>query len=148
MTNSENGLSIGRAILAETLGGEQPAFEWLKYDNYDAPGLSFQRVALQKGAAAALEEFSKELASGAISEGTLNQAGYGLMGTKKIGDAILLFRKNVELHPGSWNTYDSLAEAYMNNGDKELAIRNYQKSVELNPANENGVAALKKLAAQ
>jgi CubicO group peptidase (beta-lactamase class C family) len=147
MTNSENGLSIGRQILAETLGGEQPAFEWLKYDNYDAPGLSFQRVALQKGAAAALEEFSKELASGAIPEGTVNQAGYGLMGAKKIGDAILLFRKNVELHPGSWNAYDSLAEAYMNNGDKELAIKNYQRSVELNPANENGVAALKKLAA-
>jgi CubicO group peptidase (beta-lactamase class C family) len=148
MTNSENGLSIGRALLAETLGGEQPAFEWLKYDNYDAPGLSFQRVALQQGAAAALDEFSKELASGAIQEGTVNQAGYGLMGTKKIGDAILLFRKNAELHPGSWNAYDSLAEAYMNHGDKELAVKNYQKSVELNPANENGVAALKKLAGQ
>jgi CubicO group peptidase (beta-lactamase class C family) len=148
MTNSENGLSIARQILSEALGGEQPALGWLKYDNYDAPGLTFTRVAFAKGAAAALDEFSRELASGAIVEGTMNQAGYTLMGSKKMDDAILMFRKNVELHPGSWNVYDSLGEAYMKNGDKELAVKNYQKSVELNPSNENGVAALKKMQAQ
>jgi CubicO group peptidase (beta-lactamase class C family) len=148
MTNSENGLSIGRQILAETLGGEQPAFDWLKYDNYDSPGLSFTRFALQKGAAEALEQFSKELASGAVSEATVNNSGYSLMGRKKVDDAILLFRKNVELHPDSWNAYDSLGEAYMNHGDKELAVKNYRKSVELNPSNENGLTALKKLAAE
>lgn len=148
MTNSENGLSIARQILAETLGGDQPAFDWLKYDNYDAPGLSFTRVAFAKGATAALDGFSRELASGAISEGAVNQAGYILMGKNKIGDAILMFGKNVELHPASWNAYDSLGEAYMKNGDKALAVKNYQKSVELNPSNENGMAALKKLSAQ
>jgi CubicO group peptidase (beta-lactamase class C family) len=148
MTNSENGLSIGRQILAETLGGDQPAFDWLKYDDYDSPGMSFTRLALQKGAAAALEQFSKELAAGTIAEGTVNQAGYTLMGSKKLEDAILLLRKNVELHPDSSNTYDSLGEAYMKNGDKDLAVKNYRKSVELNPSNENGVAALKKLGAE
>jgi CubicO group peptidase (beta-lactamase class C family) len=30
LTNSENGLSIGREIMAETLGGMQPAFDWLR----------------------------------------------------------------------------------------------------------------------
>ena len=59
MTNSENGLSIARQILAETLGGEQPAFDWLKYDNYDSPGPSFTRVALENGAAAALRILPK-----------------------------------------------------------------------------------------
>ena len=48
----------------------------------------------------------------------------------------------------SWNTYDSLGEAYMTNGDKELAIANYKKSLELNPANSNGAAMLKKLQAE
>ncbi len=146
MTNSENGLSIGHKILAETLGGEQPAFDWLKYDNHDAPALSFTRMAREKGAAAALEQFSKEVASGAISEGTLNQVGYSLMGNKQMADAILVFRKNVELHPDSWNAYDSLGEAYLKDGNKELATKNYQKSVELNPKNENGAEVLKKLA--
>ena len=148
MTNSENGLSIARQILAETLGGQQPALDWLKYDNYDAPGLSFSRLAFAKGAAAALDGFSQELASGAILEGTVNQTGYLLLGSSKTGDSILIFRKNVELHPASWNAYDSLGEAYLKNGDKELALKNYQKSVELNPTNENGVAVLKKLAAE
>jgi CubicO group peptidase (beta-lactamase class C family) len=148
MTDSENGLSIGRRILAETLGGDQPAFDWLKYDNYDAPGLLFTRTVLQKGAAAALAQFSTELANGAISEGTVNLAGYSLLGKNKTGDAILLFAENVALHPASWNTYDSLGEAYMKNGDKEQAIKNYRKSVELNPKNDNGVAALKKLGAE
>jgi CubicO group peptidase (beta-lactamase class C family) len=148
MTNSENGLSIARQILAKTLGGEQPAFDWLKYDNYDAPGLLFTRAAFAKGAAAAIEQFSRELANGTITEGTVNQTGYTLMGSKKIGDAILVFSKNVELHPDSWNAYDSLGEAYMTNGDKALAVKNYRKSVELKPTNENGVAALKKLEAE
>jgi cytochrome c-type biogenesis protein CcmH/NrfG len=34
--------------------------------------------------------------------------------------------------------YDSLGEAYMKKGEKELAIANYQKSLELNPDNANG----------
>ena len=148
MTNSENGLSIGREILAETMGGEQPPFDWLKYDNYDSPGLLFTRAAVQKGGAAALAEFSQEIASGAITESTVNNTGYALMGSKKFADAILMLQKNVDLHPDSWNAYDSLGEAYMKNGDKEQAIKNYKKSVELKPTNENGVVALKKLAAQ
>jgi CubicO group peptidase (beta-lactamase class C family) len=148
LTNSENGLSIARQILTETLGGEQPAFDWIKYDNYDSPGPSFTRVALQNGAATALQQFARDLTSGAISEGTVNQTGYVLLGNKKIADAILVFQENVALHPGSWNVYDSLGEAYVTNGDKELAVKNYRKSVELNPKNENGSEALRKLGAQ
>jgi Flp pilus assembly protein TadD len=78
----------------------------------------------------------------------LNQVGYSLMGNKQMADAILVLRKNVELHPDSWNAYDSLGEAYLKDGNKELATKNYQKSVELNPKNENGVEALKKLAVE
>jgi predicted negative regulator of RcsB-dependent stress response len=33
----------------------------------------------------------------------------------------------------------------MESGDKENAIKNYEKSVELNPNNDNGKAMLKKL---
>lgn len=33
LTNSENGLSIGPEILAQTLGAKQPAFDWLKGEN-------------------------------------------------------------------------------------------------------------------
>jgi CubicO group peptidase (beta-lactamase class C family) len=33
LTNSQNGLSIGPQILQQTLGGEQPAFDWLQSKN-------------------------------------------------------------------------------------------------------------------
>lgn len=81
----------------------------------------------------------------AVAEERLNTLGYVLLQQRKIAEAIGLFKANVALYPQSANTYDSLAEAYMINGNKELAIANYHKSLELNPQNSNAVAMLKKL---
>lgn len=83
-----------------------------------------------------------------INEARLNNLGYALMRQKKMPEAISIFKLNVEFYPEAWNTYDSLGEAYMNNGDKELAIANYKKSLTLNPQNSNGVEMLKKLEKQ
>jgi CubicO group peptidase (beta-lactamase class C family) len=80
-----------------------------------------------------------------INEARLNNLGYALMRQKKMAEAIAFFKLNVEFYPNTWNTYHSLGEAYMNNGDKELAIANYKKSLTLNPQNSNGVETLKKL---
>jgi cytochrome c-type biogenesis protein CcmH/NrfG len=52
---------------------------------------------------------------------------------------------NVGIHPSSWNVYDSLGEAYMNSGRNDLAIKNYTKSIELNPDNENGRRMLEEI---
>jgi CubicO group peptidase (beta-lactamase class C family) len=82
----------------------------------------------------------------AVAEENLNSLGYGLLQRKKVAEAVAVFKVNVELYPQSWNAYDSLGEAYMVNGEKEMAITNYKKSLELNPQNENGAKALKKLA--
>jgi CubicO group peptidase (beta-lactamase class C family) len=146
--NSENGLSIARQIVADAIGGDQPAFSWLQYDNYDSPSLLFIHAAHGQGATTALRQFSSAIANGTISESSLNAEGYDLMGRKQLPDAILIFQKNVELHPDSANAYDSLAEAYMNNNQNDLAIKNYQKSLELNPQNANAVTMLKKLQAK
>ena len=64
-----------------------------------------------------------------VEEGRINNLGYVLMRQNKLADAIAIFKLNVELYPKAWNTYDSLAEAYMTNGEKELAIANYKKSL-------------------
>jgi CubicO group peptidase (beta-lactamase class C family) len=80
-----------------------------------------------------------------VAEERLNMVGYTLLGQKKIAEAIAIFKVNVELYPQSSNVYDSLGEAYMVSGNKELAIVNYKKSLELNPKNEGAVTALKKL---
>ena len=80
------------------------------------------------------------------AENNINAAGYKLLGKNQIEDAIDVFKMNVKLYPESSNVYDSLGEAYMKNGDKELAVENYKKSLELDPKNENAKLMLKKLA--
>jgi DUF2911 family protein len=63
------------------------------------------------------------------TEADINTYGYLLMGQGKVDSAIAIFRKNVKEHPKSWNTYDSLAEAYANKGEKRLAVENYSKAL-------------------
>lgn len=70
-------------------------------------------------------------------EARINGLGYRLMGWQKLLEAIKVFRLNVELFPGSFNTYDSYAEALLNNGDTLASIENYEKSLQLNPENTN-----------
>ena len=80
-------------------------------------------------------------------ESTLNTLGYQQLNGKHTQEAIALFKLNVEMYPGGFNTYDSLAEAYMVNGDRELAIKNYRESLALNPNNTGAVSKLKELGA-
>jgi tetratricopeptide (TPR) repeat protein len=86
-----------------------------------------------------------EAANYNFEERELNRLGYQLMQRKKLKEAIRIFQLNVEAYPQSSNVYDSLGEAYMNDGDKPLAIANYQRSLELNPKNKGAVRMLRKL---
>ena len=43
------------------------------------------------------------------------------------------------------NAHDSLGEAYMVSGARDLAIRSYRRSLELNPGNDNGRRMLERL---
>ena len=81
----------------------------------------------------------------AAIEARINATGYSLLNAKKVDEAIELLALNVKLFPKAWNTYDSLGEAYALKGNKELAIKNYEKSMVLNPKNDNGKDALAKL---
>ena len=80
-----------------------------------------------------------------FSEDLLNDLGYALLENRKLKEAIEIFKLNVEVFPQSANVYDSLAESYMVNGDKELAIKNYEKTLELSPQNPLAVERLKEL---
>jgi tetratricopeptide (TPR) repeat protein len=65
------------------------------------------------------------------TEADINGYGYQLLGAGKTDEAIEIFRKNVKDHPQSWNTYDSLGEAYDRKGDKKLAAQNYRKALSM-----------------
>lgn len=80
-----------------------------------------------------------------FSENSVNGFGYLLLRNKQVKEAIEIFKLNVEAYPQSYNTWDSLGEAYMIAGDKELAISNYEQSLKINPNNLRGKEALDKL---
>ena len=82
----------------------------------------------------------------AVQEARLNALGYTLLREKRTTEAIAVFKVNVELYPQSANVYDSLGEAYLADGNKELATVNYKKALELDPKNQRAANALKKLA--
>lgn len=63
----------------------------------------------------------------------------------KFNEAIEIFEMNVADFPESFNVYGSLGETYMKSGKKELAIVNFQKSLILNPKNENAKNRLEEL---
>jgi CubicO group peptidase (beta-lactamase class C family) len=103
----------------------------------------------EKGIDAAVAEYrdlkAKQPAAYDFAEPELNSLGYQLMQSGKMKEAVEVFKLNVEAYPKGFNTYDSLAEAYMNMNERELAIKNYKKSLELNPQNTQAAEMLKKL---
>jgi putative CocE/NonD family hydrolase len=73
-----------------------------------------------------------------FSEGAMNMLGYEFISADQLSEAIVVFRLNVEAYPEAWNVYDSMAEAYMYNNEKEKAAKYYKKSTDINPDNQNG----------
>lgn len=80
-----------------------------------------------------------------FAEQELNSLGYHLLRSDRVDEAIEIFKLNIEAYPEAFNVYDSMGEAYMIAGNSELAIKNYKKSVELNPKNFGGIEKLKEL---
>lgn len=66
------------------------------------------------------------------------QSGFG-------ADALEIFKLNVYLYPTSANAFDSLGEIYEELGDTQLAIKNYEQSLKLDPQNKNADQHIKKL---
>lgn len=103
----------------------------------------------QKGIDSALKAFdqgkSGDATSYYIDEGKINQLGYQLLNGEKTAAAIEVFKLNVREFPKSSNVYDSLAEAYLKAGNRELAIQNYKRSIELDPTNRNAMDVVKRL---
>jgi CubicO group peptidase (beta-lactamase class C family) len=100
----------------------------------------------EEGIASGIEFFKSSLKDGKkFSEGAMNNLGYVYLSQKKYNEAIGIFKLNVETYSESFNVYDSMGEALLASGQKEEAIVNYKKSVELNPGNENGKTILNKL---
>jgi len=80
-----------------------------------------------------------------LPEDDVNDLGFILMRDDKKKEAVEIFKFNLSKFPNSANAYDSLAEGYEAAGEKELAVKNFKKAVELNPKNTYAADRVKEL---
>ena len=78
-------------------------------------------------------------------ESELNRLGYQYLNNGETESAIEIFKLLVSEFPNSSNPYDSLGEAYHTIGNINLAIKNYEKSLALDPKNINAEDLINKL---
>ena len=79
-------------------------------------------------------------------DGIINLLGYEWLNDMKNPDgAIKVFQYGVEIMPNHSNLHDSLGEAYFINKDWNNAIKNYAKSLSLNPENKNAIEMIPKI---
>lgn len=63
----------------------------------------------------------------------INEIGNSWIEKNNYGAAISVFKISVKISPDSWITYSTLADAYLINKQENLALINYEKSIEINP---------------
>jgi tetratricopeptide (TPR) repeat protein len=69
-----------------------------------------------------------------FSEVMINRLGYERLSLGDMKSSIEILKLNVTAFPNSPNTYDSLSDAYLFDGQKELALQNAKKALELIPS--------------
>jgi dienelactone hydrolase len=123
--------------------------DWFRATLKDPPSVSATRAAgsmsaesrllelldqpdeLSKAAAMYAEEHRRDPKSALFSEIVLNRIGYEHLVTGDNKGAIEIFKLNVTANPNSPNVYDSLGDAYLADGQKDLARENAKKTLEL-----------------
>ena len=74
-----------------------------------------------------------------------NNRGYELMSAGQLDAALEVFKLNTLISPDSANAWDSLAECYLNMKRYDSSRKYYEKSLELNPENDNARRMLERL---
>jgi CubicO group peptidase (beta-lactamase class C family) len=80
-----------------------------------------------------------------FSEYECNSLAYYLLRNNKMEEAIEFFTLNTQQFPNSGNVFDSMGEAYLKTGDKENALKNYKRALQLDPGNTNAAAIIASL---
>ncbi|MDQ3749663.1 MAG: tetratricopeptide repeat protein [Acidobacteriota bacterium] len=134
------------------MGGKQPVTAWINYESYNSPARNLLRAISSERIDAPLKRYLEERTQDGkrLNETQINRLGYALLSRKKTVEAIEIFKLNIKDYPKSGNTYDSLAETYLETGEKKLALEFYKKALEVDSDYPNAAAArevIKKLEA-
>jgi len=144
-------VGLGAGIFAVTMGAWLPSIK-RAYDQRKSIAETLSATIASSGIDDATKQYrdfkTAAPATYNFDEDELNTLGYQLIQLKKLAEAIRIFQLNVEAYPQSSNVYDSLGEAYMDDGKKSEAIANYRRSLAINPKNRNAVGMLQKLNSQ
>lgn len=92
-----------------------------------------------------IQEYLKNPSSYEVSERDFNRLGYQFLRLQKCENALQVFNSSSLIFPKSWNVFDSYGEALHQCGKKEEALKMYQKSVEINPENDNAKQMILKI---
>jgi len=153
-TNSENGLAIGPEILALAFDDDHWPLRWLSYGRYDDPArvarLDVTRSFLAEGPEAGMAKFEAVSSDypEMFDEGDVNGLGYLLLRRGAVDESIAVFERNTVDYPESSNVWDSLGEALREAGRLEESIENYEKSIALDPSNENAKRFVREMKAE
>jgi polyisoprenoid-binding protein YceI len=105
----------------------------------------------KQGLEAALRQYKEAKQTQAdaftFSPGQLNLVGYKLLQHGKAKEALGFFRLNAEEYPEKSFVYDSLADGELANGNKEQAIKDFKKSLEMDKDNTSAIESLRSLGA-
>ena len=74
-----------------------------------------------------------------------NLFGHDLVKQKRIPEAIRVFEQCIRVHPDYWYAYSNLGYCHMIQGDRERAIKNLEKALELNPGDKQAALRLEQL---
>jgi dienelactone hydrolase len=135
----ENGIPAHAAAMEAKLATNQPPNRTTLAVELSRRGFAHAREAY--------EAMRAQDAAFALKEKELNEWGYGLLRAGEPAQAIEIFKLATVLYPSSANTFDSLAEAYEQGGDKPNAILHYRRSLQLDPKNDNARQHLELLGA-
>ncbi len=112
------------------------SYDYLKVDDtYKTPSMHLNSGDYEKALAGYLEIKEQDSISSLIDEGDFNSLGYRLLRDKEYENAIEVLKMNTILFPESANVYDSLADAYLAQGDSLQAFNNFKKTLEHNENN-------------
>jgi CubicO group peptidase (beta-lactamase class C family) len=145
MANSDNGILVA----LEYIHGIAKEYRWANMPAERSVARQLVLIAKIKGVDAALESYD-ELKTVSDQkkhpdEHVLAMLGDRLLQAGKTEDAIKALEKNATEYPDSASAYESIGEACAAAGQKERAIRSFEKALKIDPTNTNAKDQLKKL---
>jgi CubicO group peptidase (beta-lactamase class C family) len=136
LTFHRKGTSFSEPVMRKLGDSERLPFEVAKIEGFDDTLTAYQ-------------EWKKQFPeSRFVTANALNRAGYTELTAHNYKAAVTLFRVFTALYPDNGNAFDSLGEAYLAMGEKNLAVINYELSLKLNPENTHAREVLEKLKSQ